>query len=123
MFGVYRTEVLKKAQRMANLIYPVISRSCNKLIIGKTFWKCIALPYVLFGCNAITMNENIIKKLQIIENGACRKMMGATGTAAMAALRGEIGISEMKIRIIEGRLKYLNNIEHRGNELLRAITN
>ena len=50
-------------------------------------------------------------------------MMGDTGTTALVALRGEIGIPEIKIRLIEGRLKYLNNIEHRGHDLLRAIKN
>ena len=27
----------------------VIEKSCNKLLIGKTFWKVIALPYILMG--------------------------------------------------------------------------
>ena len=67
------------------------------------------------------LNEDIIKKLQVIENGVCRKIMGAPGGVALCALRGEIGISEMKMRCIEGRLKYMNSIEQRGNALLRAV--
>ena len=123
MFGIFRKKVVEKAQKMANIVYPVISRSCNKLLIGKTFWKSVALPYVLYGCNAVDLNEDTIKKLQVIENGVCRKLMGAPRGAAVCTLRGEIGISEMKMRCIEGRLKYVNNIEHRGNGLLRAVKN
>ena len=37
MFEIFRKKILEKTQKMANLVYPVISRSCNKLLIGKTF--------------------------------------------------------------------------------------
>ena len=120
MFEIFKN-FLEKVQKMASLVYPVISRSCNNLLIGKTIGKSVALPYILYGCNTIDLNEDRIKKLQVIENGVFRKLIGATREVALCALRGEISISEMKMRYIQGRLKYINSIEQRGNGPLRAV--
>ena len=49
---------------MANITYSVIERSCNKLLIGKTFWKSIVLPSVFYGTNIIYLTEDNINELQ-----------------------------------------------------------
>jgi len=45
---------LKDSKRMSNLTYSVIAKSCNKVDIGKTYWKSVALPSILFG-SAVVM--------------------------------------------------------------------
>ena len=62
IFGKYKTQMIGKAQKMANLTYSVIGKSCNKLLIGKTFWKNIVLPSVLHGVAVVNMREGDIKK-------------------------------------------------------------
>ena len=69
MFQEQRREMMKKAPKMANLAHRIISRSCNKLIIGKTFWKSLVLPGILYGVNIITLTEKEVNQLQVIENG------------------------------------------------------
>ena len=64
-----RSTMIEKAQKMANMTYSVIAKSCNKWLIGKTFWKGLVLPSVLYGTNVILLTENETRKLQIIENG------------------------------------------------------
>ena len=43
----FKTQIgkIENARKMANITYSVIEKSCNQLLIGKTFWKSIALPY------------------------------------------------------------------------------
>ena len=36
-------------------LYGITSRSCNKLMIGKTYWKSVALPSILYGTNVVTL--------------------------------------------------------------------
>ena len=55
-------------QLYKNITYSVIEKGCNKLLIGKTFWKSIGLPSVLYGTNIINLTENNINELQKIEN-------------------------------------------------------
>ena len=49
--------MIEKAQRMANMTYGVVARCCNKLLIGKTFWKTLALPSILYGVNTFYITE------------------------------------------------------------------
>ena len=39
----------------------------------------------------------------------------------VSTLRGEVGMSEMRTRIINGRLQYIKSIEERENDLLKNI--
>ena len=62
MYKKHALSMIEKAQKMANMTYSVIAKSCNKLLIGKTYWKSLVLPSVLYGANVITLTENDSKK-------------------------------------------------------------
>lgn len=121
IFRKQKKEMIEKAQRLANLTFSVIGKSCNKLLIGKTFWKNIVLPSVLHGINVVNLNVSEIKKLQIIENGVYRKILGAYKGTAIAALKGEVGASDMKTRVIKGRLLYTKYILNGKKEILKRV--
>ena len=104
------------------MTYSVIARSCSKLIIGKTFWKSVALPGILYGANIIEFTKQEVDQLQRIENSVGRQILGAARYTQEAAIRGEIGISSMKARIMEGQLKYLQYVlRGEGNELIGRV--
>ena len=79
------------------------------------------MPSILFGTNVISFTEGEIKKLQVIENGVYRKILGANRSTAVATLRGEIGASSMKTRLISSKLMYVNSIINGGKEILKVI--
>jgi len=62
---------------------------------------------LLFGRAVVTTNKRNIEKLQIIENKVWRYLLGIGGFSAVEALRGEIGASMVKSRIMETILLYL----------------
>ena len=62
-FKEQKKKMLEKARKLANMIYPIIKQSCSKIIIGKTLWKSIALPSVLFGASVIDMTKQQIERL------------------------------------------------------------
>ena len=43
-FKLHKEECLNKARHRSNLMPAVIAKSCNKILIGKTYWKNAALP-------------------------------------------------------------------------------
>ena len=43
-FREYRQGKIELAKRMANLTFSVISKSHDKLLIGKTYWKSVVQP-------------------------------------------------------------------------------
>ena len=94
-FKTQRIKILEKARKLANMTYAVIEKSCNKLLIGKTYWKSVALPSILYGINVINLSEDDIKSLQTIENSVYRAILGAPDYAPNSTLRSEIGASLM----------------------------
>ena len=76
IFEKQKEKMLEKARKMAKMTYGVIEKSCNKLLIGKTFWKAIALPHILMGNQVMNFMQKDIQDLQIIENGVYRKILG-----------------------------------------------
>ena len=99
----------------------MIERSCNKLLIGKTFWKSIVLPSILYGTNIIYLTEDNINELQKIENSVYRSILGAAHYSPNVTLRGEIGASLVKKRVINGRINYIKGIQSNRNKLLETI--
>lgn len=121
MFKSHKTEMNNKANRLANLTYAIIEKSCNKVLIGKTYWKCIALPSILYGTNVLHMTDTEISKLQKIENSVYRKILGGTKTTAVAALRGDVGASAMKSRVVGGKLQYIKSIYKGKKDILKKV--
>ena len=44
-FKTQKENMFNKAINLSNMTYSVIEKSCNKLLIGKTYWKSVALQY------------------------------------------------------------------------------
>ena len=78
---------------MAEMTYSVVARSCNRMLIGKTFWKCIVLPSVLREYSVLVWTKEEMEKLQRVEKSIWRQILGAPSYVAVEALRGEVGCS------------------------------
>ena len=98
----------------------VIVKSCNKLMIGKTYWKSAALPEILHGTEIIYLNKKHINKLQIEENKALRYTVHAVKCTAISALRGEIGTSLQESRDMKSKILFINHIMQHNN-LMKEI--
>ena len=111
----------KKIKRLSVMTNSVIEKSCHRVMMGKTYWKVVVLPSTLYGAEVIDMKGEEIDKLQKTENTAMRRILRAPKWAAQAAIKGKIGISNMKSRIARSRLLYLRRIETGNNEVLKRI--
>ena len=120
-FKSQRNNIVEKARKMANMTYSIIENGCNRLLIGKTYWKSIALPSILYGVNVINLSEEDIDDLQKIENSVYRTILNAPQYAPNSTLRSEIGSSLMKKRIMNGRINFMKSILNGRNKLLENI--
>ena len=59
------------------MTYSIIEKSSNKLMIGKTYWKNVAIPSILYGSSVVNFSDTDIEKLQRIENVVYRQILGA----------------------------------------------
>ena len=93
----------------------IIAKSCNRILIGKTYWKSAALPAILHGTEAIYLSNTYLANLQKEENKALRCIVNARRKTAISALRGEFGISLQSTR----DMKKTHILQH--NSLLKEI--
>ena len=121
MYRIHKENKIELAERLANITYSVLNRSCNRLLIGKTYWKNVALPAILYGSSIIDWNKKEIEKLQIHQNNVCRKIMAAPRWTTICALQGEIGLSSMSDRINQNKIQYRRHRLKEGNELIKTI--
>ena len=75
----------------------------------------------MYGSNIVNFSDTELEKLQRIENGLYRQILGAPKYAANCTLRREIGSSLMKRKIITGRIQYKMKILNGKYELLKKI--
>merc|ERR1712029_287099 len=101
--------------------YSTIKTSCNKMLIGKSYWKGIVIPTILYGAGLYNVTKKEITNLQTKENDCYRTILGEKRGTATSALRGEIGSSLMDTRFIESRLMLVKSILEGKNKLLKEV--
>ena len=98
----------------------IIDKSCNRILIGNTYWKSAALPAILHGTEAIYLSNTYLANLQKEENKALRYIVNDREKTAISTLRGEFGISLLSTRDMKSKIFLLKHIlQH--NPLLKEI--
>ena len=120
-FGKYKKEKIKLARKLMNLTYTVFSNSSNRLIIGKTYWKNVALPSILHGSQVIVWNKVELETLQKIENNVWRHILGASGHTPVVCMQGDIGSSSVETRDMKAKLGYIEHLKEGGNLLGKEV--
>ena len=85
----------------------IIAKSCNRILIGKTYWKSAALPAIVHGTEAIYLSNTYLANLQKEENKALCYIVNARRKTAISALRGEFGISLQSTRDMKSKIFFL----------------
>ena len=83
----------------------------------------MAIPQALYGRAVIPTTETDIKKLQRIENRVWRYLLGIGGYSTVESLRGEIGASSVRARIMESMLAYIINVNNGKFENIKEMMN
>ena len=113
--------LIQKAEKKASELMRDVKKSCDIILVGKAIWKMMHIPAIMYGRTVVTTSEANITKLQRIENRVWRFLLGIGGYATVEALRGEIGASMVKSRIIETSLGYILDVINSEFEDLKKI--
>ena len=101
---------LEKVEKKAKEIIRNVKSSCDIVLVGKSIRKVMAIPQALYGRAIIPTSETDIKKLQRIENRVWRYLLGIGGYSTVESLRGGIGASSVRARIMETMIAYIINV-------------
>ena len=104
------------------MTYSTIANACNKILIGKTFWKSIAMPSFLYASEILEYNEEELTTYQRIDNQVYRAILKLPMYTASSALKEEIGALAAKARDIKNKILFVKHILEVGNnDLVREI--
>ena len=90
---------MRLAEKMSNITFSIIARSCNKMIIVKTYWKSVVQPRVLSVAAVVVLMKEEVKQMQRAENRVWRQILDAPEYKPVAALQEEIGASTVEGRV------------------------
>ena len=92
------------------------------MLIGKTYWKGLALPKILYATESIPFNKKELDKLQVIDNRAYRAILDVPIFTAAPFLRSEVGASSAYSRDIKNKLLFIKHAySENNNKLLKNI--
>ena len=121
MFKEQKGKMRERGKKYENLTYSVISKSCNRLMMGKTYWKGVVIPSVMYGAGLMNSGVELEGKMQGIENGVYRRILGGRKCTVVETLRGEAGASSMERRFMESRLMLTRSIWNGKNDWMKSI--
>ena len=100
---------IEKAEKKVNTLMAEVRKSADKVAVGKAIWKMMSIPAILFGRAVVPTCSTRIEKLQRLENRVWRYLLDIGGYSTVDALRGEIGASLVKTRVMETVLQYIRS--------------
>merc|ERR1711874_463840 len=98
---------LLNAEKKVNSLIAQVKKSADKVLVGKAMWKLMCMPAILFGRAIVPTCAGRIEGLQRLENRVWRFLMGIGGYSTVDALRGKMGASLVKSRVMETTLLYV----------------
>ena len=110
IFQAENKKILDKAKKQVNTVMGEVRKSADKAIIGKAVWKQMSVPAILYGRAMVPTPKTLAENLQRKENMVWRHILGIGGYSAVASLRGEVGSSLMRTRIMDSTLQYVRDV-------------
>ena len=121
IYKTHKNNKIQKAKNMANMITGVIARSSNRLLIGRTYWKNVILPEILYAGDIIIYKKYELAQLQKAENQAFRQIFGAPKFTPVCALRSEVGSSTMETRDKKNKILFYKHLLENDNKMIQKI--
>ena len=86
--GKEKNAIRKKAEKMYGIINGKINCRANKYEVMRGLWKGLAVPTLMYGMELLDVGKKEEKGLEIVQNRAARRGLGANKHVATEALRG-----------------------------------
>ena len=69
-FKVNKEKAYNNSIKFTNQLYSILGTSCNRMLIGKTFYKGLVLPNIIYASDVILYSKHELNELQKTDNKA-----------------------------------------------------
>lgn len=106
MFSHHIEKIKQKVNRTKGMIKLTAANSFNKVFTGRVLWERVGLPGMMYGLDAITVNQRDMEWLEKAQREMGKWLLGAPPCVATEAVLGELGWIPIKDRLAKAKLSY-----------------
>jgi hypothetical protein len=111
-----KREKMSKAQQWYGRLGSVAKTRANKYEVVRGLWKGVAVPSLMYGMNVLKVSPSECDKLDVVQNRVGRVALGANGYVGVEAIRGDVGWSTFRERVMKSCLNYKIRLERMDSE-------
>lgn len=108
-------------RRMVGYIAYVIRGESSRVELGKTIWKSVVVPAIMYGLAAIRVNGRQMEELEREQGRMYRCILGLPKRVAKEFLEAEIGSSSFTDRIGKAKIRLVKKVLDRNERLRDSI--
>jgi len=115
--GRYRAHFTKMAKgaRSRTAAAIMLARGSGQMAEGiHKMWTGVMTPTLLYGTEAIPVTKKWVQIVEGVQSEMGRKVIGATGDASRAGIRGELGWASVQGLIYRGKCMFFEQIKRMG---------
>ena len=105
-----------KARQWSGRLASVARMRGNKYEVLRNIWKTIAVPSLMRGLDVIPCTLGDCDRLDVIQNVVGRVALGANRYVGVEAIRGDMGWSTFRERVMKGKMNYKIRLERMPEE-------
>ena len=121
IFEKENKKILDEVDRKVNTVMAEVKKSADKAVVGKAIWKLMSVPSIMFGRAVVPTCNTLIGALQRRENKVWRYLLDIGGFSTVDALRGEIGASLVRSRVMETTLQYVRCVMNGNFDIIKRM--
>ena len=109
-------EKMFKARQWSGRLASVARMRGNKYEVLRNVWKTIAVPSLMRGLDVMPCTFGDCDRMDVIQNVVGRVALGANRYVGTEAIRGDMGWSMFRERVMKGKLNYKIRLERMPDE-------
>ena len=101
-----RDRALELARRYKAAVLRVFRDGPDVIDVAMATWRNIALPSILFGCEAVVFTETCLQELERIQSQVAKSILGLPLSAPNVSAQAMLGLKPMRQLIYSAQLKF-----------------
>ncbi len=110
MFRLHGANIVTKAKQLSGVTIDEARHSLNKVFVGKTVWKHVMLPALLYGAEVIVIPKGVVQQIQTAQNKVGRMILGLSDQCPKEVVEGELEWNTINEEIAKAKLHFYGHL-------------
>ena len=107
-------QMLEKTMTYVNLILRLRATTADKVATYLAIWQNVALPSILYGCEALPIPMDVIDSIQLSQNKIGKILLGVPKSTANETVAIELGLKPILLLVLTAKIKFVMKCKNHG---------